>query len=78
MFDLAWPSRMLAVEIEGGIWRRGGGAHSHPLDILRDIERINEAVFLGWRVLRVTTDHVKDGSALNLVTRALQTFAQQT
>ena len=34
-FDFAHLDRKIAVECEGGIWRQGGGAHSHPLNILR-------------------------------------------
>jgi very-short-patch-repair endonuclease len=52
--DFAWPAQKLIVEIEGGIWRRGGGAHSHPLGIERDIEKYNAATMLGYRILRVT------------------------
>lgn len=52
-FDYAWPAKKIAVEIEGGIWRKGGGAHSHPTGILRDIEKYNLAVMQGWRVIRV-------------------------
>ncbi|QOR55546.1 MAG: hypothetical protein UMS36scaffold28_36 [Phage 59_13] len=53
-FDFAWPQRKIAFEIEGGIWRKGGGAHSHPLNIERDIEKLNAAALLGWRVIRIT------------------------
>lgn len=73
-FDFAWPEVAIAVEIEGGIWRgRGfgsktannpGGAHSHPLQILRDIEKYNEAARMGWRIFRFTTDMVKSGEAI--------------
>lgn len=50
--DFAWPDYKIAVEQEGGIWRKGGGAHSHPLNIERDIEKYNAAALLGWRILR--------------------------
>lgn len=71
-FDFAWSDDArgggpLAVEVEGGIWRKGGGAHSHPTNILRDIEKHNLAVLAGWRVLRFTTDQVKSGEAVNLL-----------
>jgi len=55
-FDYAWIDRKIAVEVEGGIWRRGGGAHSHPQNIERDIEKYNAAAVLGWRVLRVVPE----------------------
>jgi very-short-patch-repair endonuclease len=52
--DFAWPAQKLIVECEGGIWKRGGGGHSHPLGIERDIEKYNAATLLGWRILRLT------------------------
>lgn len=66
-FDFAWPAERIAVEIEGGIWRRGGGAHSHPTNILRDIEKYNHAARLGWRIFRFTTDMVKNGEAIEFL-----------
>jgi hypothetical protein len=29
-FDMAFPDHRIALEVDGGIWRKGGGAHSHP------------------------------------------------
>ncbi len=51
-FDVALIAPRIAIEVEGGLWVPGGGAHSRPTKILRDIEKYNEAVMLGWRVLR--------------------------
>jgi very-short-patch-repair endonuclease len=66
-FDYAFPKEKLAIEQEGGIWIKGrsgkGGAHSLPTNILRDMEKQNEAAILGWRVLRFTPDQVKRGLA---------------
>ena len=70
-FDFAWPQWKLAVEVEGGIWRRGGGAHSHPTAIIRDIVKHNLATDLGWRVYRFTTDQVQSGEAINHMARVL-------
>lgn len=69
--DYAWPEFKVLVEVQGGVWRRGGGAHSHPLDILRDIERAKFAALLGWYILPVTTDEVKTGSAVEWIRRVL-------
>jgi len=66
-FDFAWPDVCVAVEIEGGIWRRGGGAHSHPTNILRDIEKYNEAARMGWGIFRFTTDMVNSGEAIGFL-----------
>ncbi len=72
--DFAWLEtdygicdRKFGVEVEGGIWRKGGGAHSHPQNILRDIEKHNDLTRLGWQVLRVTTDQVRTGEALRMI-----------
>ncbi len=51
-FDYAWPEIKLALEIDGGLWRKGGGAHSHPSNIERDMAKSNAAALLGWRILR--------------------------
>ncbi len=69
-FDLAWPDRLLAVEVQGGIYR--GGGHTTVTGVKRDIEKANAATMLGWRVLYVHGDMVRDGSALALVEDALR------
>lgn len=71
-WDFAWPSKMIAVEIQGGIWKRGGGAHSHPTDILRNMLKYNAAAALGWRLLQFSTDQVKSGDALQYTERVLE------
>lgn len=53
-FDFAWPHRLIAFEMEGAIWMRGGGGHSHPLGIEKDIEKYNAAALRGWAVIRIT------------------------
>ena len=69
--DFAWPDLKLLVEVDGGIWRSGGGAHSRPSAILRDMAKHNDATLLGWRVLRFSTDEVKSGHALRFVERVM-------
>ena len=67
-FDFAWVSEMLAAEIEGGQWVTG--AHNTGAGLLRDCQKYNTAVLLGWRVLRFPTTMVEDGSALETTLRA--------
>jgi very-short-patch-repair endonuclease len=67
-FDLAFQDQQLAIEIDGAVFMQG--RHSRGVGITKDCEKICEAVILGWRVMRVTTDMVKSGEALNLVERA--------
>lgn len=69
--DFAWPEKMLMVECEGGHW--AGGRHSRGGTAFdNDAEKYNEAALLGWRVLRVTSTHIKSGEALEWIRRALQ------
>lgn len=49
-FDYAWPDRLVALEVEGGVWT--GGRHVSGAGFVRDIEKYNAAAVLGWRVLR--------------------------
>ena len=70
--DFAWPDRKLLCECEGGIWGRGGMAHSHPLGILRDIEKYNAAGLLGYRVFRITEMMLKSGEAARLLQKLFE------
>lgn len=49
-FDLAWPDKKVALEIEGGVWI--GGRHTRGSGFLRDMEKYNLAALSGWTVLR--------------------------
>lgn len=70
-FDTAYPELKTAFEVEGGIFLKGGGAHSRPSNIERDIEKYNKANLLGWRVYRVSSKMVKDGSGIALAEQVL-------
>lgn len=74
--DFAWPSVMLAVEIEGGIYR--GGGHTHVKDLKRDMAKGNAAALLGWRVLRFHGDQVRSGEAVETIRQALTVIARPT
>lgn len=68
-FDLAWPELMCAVEIEGGVWIQG--RHNRGSGFIADCEKYNEAILLGWRVLRVPGGWVEDGSAMGYVRKLI-------
>ena len=53
-FDFAFPAFKVAVEMEGG-----GGRHHSFAGHHADCCKYNEAIRLGWRVLRFTAKHVK-------------------
>jgi len=50
--DIAWVPEMFAIEVQGGIWRKGGGAHTGK-GHLRDMEKLNLAQQLGWYVAQI-------------------------
>lgn len=68
-FDFAWLGEKVACEVDGAIWT--GGRHSRGGGILTDCEKYSLASGLGWRVVRVTPQHVNSGKALEWITRAL-------
>jgi very-short-patch-repair endonuclease len=69
-FDFAWPARMLAVEVEGGVY--SGGRHTRGSGFVKDVEKYNAAAMLGWRVLRFVTEQVRDGTAIAGLREALK------
>lgn len=81
-FDWCWPDRMLALEVEGGLYGRGKacpvchrkapGAHSSIERMVKDLEKYNEAALLGWRVLRGQPDDLKTGAVFGLLERAFK------
>lgn len=68
-FDFAWPAAKVAVEVEGGLYTLG--RHVRPAGYAADCEKYNEAQLRGWRVLRVTEQHIRGGDAVSWVRRAL-------
>lgn len=54
-FDLVWIEEKLAVEIDGGQWKPGGGRHNTDADR----EKMNAAALLGWRVLRFSASKME-------------------
>ena len=61
-FDFCWPELKIAVEIEGGIWT--GGRHTRGGGFIADLEKLNHAAALGFRVFRFPTAQVQDGTAI--------------
>ena len=59
----------ILVEIDGGAWV--GGRHVTGKGFEADIEKLNAAALLGYRVLRFTPAMVEDGRALAVIRQAL-------
>lgn len=55
-FDYAIPEHKIAIEVEGGVWTNG--RHTRGKGYINDMEKYNEAVIGGWRLIRVTPDQL--------------------
>lgn len=54
--DIAIPSRMVAVEVDGGQHKPGGGKHGGA----RDYQKTRQLALAGWLVLRFTAGEVRN------------------
>ena len=72
-FDFAWPAVKLAVEIDGY-----GMNHYSVMGRTQDLEKQNEAVKEGWRVLRYTPAMVRSGVALKDIEATLRSEGEYT
>lgn len=68
-FDMAWVEQKVAVEIQGGIWIKGG--HTTGAGITRDCEKLDEGVKLGWKVFHFTKEQIESGYAVDTIKEAL-------
>jgi hypothetical protein len=62
--DFAWPERKIGVEVHGGIWQGKSGGHTSGKGRMRDMEKMNEAKILGWKIIEVCSEHIKSGKAI--------------
>jgi len=73
--DFALPESMLLIEVDGGnrmakiINGKAIAVGRHTQDA--DLEKLNEAAILGWRVMRFSPAMVKSGKALQTIERFL-------
>ena len=72
--DFAYPEKMLLIEVEGGVWTQG--RHSRGAGFTNDCGKYNLAAKLGYRVLRFTSNMIKDGLALRTIEEVLNEKAQ--
>ena len=64
-FDVAFPAVKVAWEIEGGVWTYG--RHNNATGFLKDCEKYNTAVSMGWRILRSPWEWAQDGTMLPII-----------
>ena len=56
-FDFANVRNKIAIEIQGGIWRRG--RHNTGYGIAKDTEKHNLAILNGWKIFYITDYYIK-------------------
>jgi len=66
------PGVGLLVEVDGGLFIRGNRSHGGGVGREADMERDALAIIDGWKILRVSPRHVKNGKAIEWVTTILE------
>lgn len=64
-FDLAWPDRKLAVEIQGALYV--AGRHNQGAAMEKEYEKLNAATKLGWRVLVFGPAAIRSSQAVTAI-----------
>ena len=68
-FDYALPVCRVAIEIDGGVWTYG--RHNRASGYLKDLEKMNSAAALGWRVLHFTPQERYKTGTLDTIKKAI-------
>lgn len=69
--DFSYPDLKICIEKEGGIWMKGGGAHSRPQNIERDIEKYTRLGVEGWIIIRRQPKELNTNKTLELINQAI-------
>lgn len=69
-FDYACPELKIAIEVDGGIFT--GGRHSGGVGQVKDFEKMNEALVLGWRVFHFIPDEQFSRKSLEMVEKLIK------
>lgn len=67
--DWAWPDLKVALEIHGGIHRRG--RHTRGVGFEGDRDKMNEATLAGWLVIESSTSQMLKGQGMAWIQRAI-------
>ena len=69
-FDYAIPEKLVAVEIEGGAYVQG--RHTRGPGYVKDMEKYNTAIELGWVVLRYVPDQKFNEKTIQQIKNTLE------
>lgn len=67
--DFCFPDQMLAVEVEGATY--ANGRHTRGSGFHEDCIKYAELAIMGYRLIRLDSKMVEDGSGLSFIERAL-------
>ena len=70
-FDFAIPHLKIAIECEGGVY--SGGRHTRGKGFEEDCVKYNEAIVLGWDVVRFSSGMIKSGKAIDTIKLLVRT-----
>lgn len=72
--DFCYPQAAppVAIEVEGALWKPGGGRHNRGSSVHAEMDKYNELSLMGFRLLRFSEKHIKSGAALAAIERALR------
>ena len=72
-FDLAWPDRKVAVEIEGVFYRGGRKSrHQTGTGYAADLDKYNVATAEGWRLYRFTPKQSRSLTNIEMLAKELR------
>jgi hypothetical protein len=69
--DFAWPIQSVIAECEGATWLGKKGGHTSGQGFQSGCEKANAATLKGWRYFRFTKRMVDDGTAIDVLEKAL-------
>ena len=69
-FDWAWPEYQLALEVDGGLFVLGG--HNRGAQIVKTMEKENEAQVQGWHILKCQPHELCTCATVHLIQRAIE------
>ena len=72
--DVAIPAVMIGIEVDGLLPGARGRASTPPEPTFEDRVKDLEAACRGWRVFRVATDQVEDGTAFDYLERIFRRY----
>ena len=69
-FDFAWEIHKVALEVQGGLFVRGG--HNRGGYMIKEHEKRNAAAGMGWRILYCQPSEVLTTDMVKIIRKALQ------